>query len=114
MNCTPGMMFWTLLLAFRFPVSAIAPWLIPWYPPENDMTVPRPVAVLHSLIAASVASEPDGEQNCTLAFLASSGGMIESRFSTNSSFMGVTRSSVWSEAPDWINPIIAWLTSSSL
>ena len=62
----------TYVLAVLFPVSAMAPWLIPWYPPENEMMVLLPVAVLHSFMAASVASDPDGEQNCTLAFAASS------------------------------------------
>ncbi len=35
------------------PVSAIAAWLLPWKPPWKETIPPRPVAVLHSLIAAS-------------------------------------------------------------
>ena len=102
MNWTPGMMLATWFLAFRLPVRAIPPWLIPWYPPEKAMTVLLPVAVLHSFIAASVASVPEGEQNCTLAFLASSSGRMSYRASTNLSLAGVIRSNVWRGAPDWI------------
>jgi hypothetical protein len=36
----------------------------PWYEPWNATTVPRPVAFLHSLIAASTASAPVGPLKC--------------------------------------------------
>ena len=107
MNCTPGMVFGTLFFGLQFPVIAIAPWLMPWYPPENAIIVLLPVAVLHSLMAASAASVPAGEQNCILALEANSGGRIENSVSTKRSFNGVVRSSVWSGAPDWIRSIIA-------
>ena len=114
MNCTPGMMFCTWFFAVQLPVSAMGPWPIPWYPPENAMTVPLPVAVLQSLMAASVASVPEGEQNWTLALSANSGGRIENRFSKNISFVGVMMSNAWRGAPDWMRSTMAWLTSSLL
>ena len=106
MNWTPGMRFCTCSLGWSSPVRARAPCPMPWNPPEKAMTVPLPVAVLQSLIAASTASVPEGEQNCTLALEASSLGMMERRASTNLSLTGVARSRVWSAAPDWIRSII--------
>ena len=47
---------------------------------------------MHSFMAASVASVPEGEQNCTLARDANSSGRMENSVFTNSSFSGVGRS----------------------
>ena len=71
------------------------------------MTDPLLVAVLHSLIAASVASVPDGEQNWIFALSASSFGMIDNRVSTNLSLTGVARSNVCRGAPDWMRSTMA-------
>jgi hypothetical protein len=39
--------------------------VLPWNPPSKEITPPRPVRVLHSLIAASTPSAPVGPQKCT-------------------------------------------------
>src|SRR5262249_8238836 len=67
-------------------------WLLPWKLPWNAMTSPRPVAVLHSFIAASTALAPVGPQKCSFMRERSPGGSIESFASTNASSAGVGKS----------------------
>ena len=72
---------------------------MPWNPPWKAMTSPRPVAVLHSLIAASTAFAPVGPQKCTFVRSCIPPGSIDSWASVNASLAGVGRSSPWQNRP---------------
>jgi hypothetical protein len=64
-KCTPGTPLATGALFATRPVSAIPMCVVPWKPPWKATTSPRPVAILHNLIAASTAFAPVGPQKCT-------------------------------------------------
>ena len=74
-------------------------WVVPWKPPWNETTSPRPVAVLHSLMAASTAFAPVGPQKCIFMRSAIRPGSIDSWASVKASLAGVGRSSPCTKRP---------------
>ena len=98
-KCTPGTTFATGALVATIPVTAIAAWVVPWNPPENATTSPRPVAVLQSFSAASTALAPVGPQKCTRIRSRIPSGSIDSCAVVNASLAGEGRSSPWQNRP---------------
>jgi hypothetical protein len=108
-KCTPGIPLPIGALFATTPVRAIPAWVVPWNPPWNDTTSPRPVAVLHSLIAASTAFAPVGPQKWIFVRSAIRPGNIDSCASTKASLAGVGRSSPCTNSPSCV---VAAATSS--
>ena len=74
------------------PVTAIPAWVVPWNPPENATTSPRPVAVLQTLSAASTAFAPVGPQKWIRIRSRIAGGSMDSCAVVNASLAGEGRS----------------------
>ncbi len=100
-KCTPGIRPRTGSFCSTRPVTLSAARVAPWKPPWKVMISSRPVAVLHSLRAASTALAPVGPQKWIRVRSRIGSGSIPMVRSVNSSLTGVGKSRPCTNSSSW-------------